>query len=247
MNYQSLTMAVRTKILTLAIAALSASPISAAPVTFIPVGLNPGDTYHLVFVTSMSRNATSVNINDYDMFAQGAADAAGIGTGSPIGNINWRVIGSTSTVDAIAHTTIQGGAYRLDGVKIASGEQDFWDGIIDAPITVNEFGVIGHIDPMVDANSVIGPRVFVGTTLSGGKSTGHELGSLNGVSVSRLFSTIGPGECVLWGDDLGPKTNSFYAISETLTVVPEPATLPLLLLALVGTRISKVKLCHRNQ
>ena len=45
----------------------------------VPDGLALGDPYHLVFVSSTTRDATSGNISDYNDFVQAAADAAGIG------------------------------------------------------------------------------------------------------------------------------------------------------------------------
>jgi len=32
----------------------------------VPAGLNPGDAYHVIFVSSTTRDATSSNIADYD-------------------------------------------------------------------------------------------------------------------------------------------------------------------------------------
>ena len=45
----------------------------------VPPDLDPGDPYHLVFVSSTGRTATSPEIEHYDLHVQQAADAAGIG------------------------------------------------------------------------------------------------------------------------------------------------------------------------
>ena len=66
----------------------------------VHAGLNPGDAYHVIFVSPTERRATSPDIADYDAYVQAAANAAGIGTG--IG-LSWLAVGSTSTVDAIDH------------------------------------------------------------------------------------------------------------------------------------------------
>ena len=42
---------------------------------FIPIGLNPGDTYHLAFVSSTIRDATSSDIAVYNAHVHAAADA----------------------------------------------------------------------------------------------------------------------------------------------------------------------------
>ena len=49
----------------------TASAVQAAIVT-VPTGLNPGDQYRLVFVTSGTRDATSTNIADYNTFVANA-------------------------------------------------------------------------------------------------------------------------------------------------------------------------------
>jgi hypothetical protein len=51
-------------LLTTAVMLLSAGAASADIITQ-PVGLNPGDEYHLAFVTSGTRDATSTDIADY--------------------------------------------------------------------------------------------------------------------------------------------------------------------------------------
>ena len=77
-----------------------------------PAGLNPGDQFRIVFVTSEIRDATSSNIADYDAFVQTAANAGGQDTynGNPV---TWRVIGSTATVSAISRLPLTSPALFL--------------------------------------------------------------------------------------------------------------------------------------
>ncbi|MBI4905502.1 MAG: hypothetical protein HY820_17855 [Acidobacteria bacterium] len=70
-------------------------------------------------------------------FVQGAADSAGIG--SSIG-LSWVVIGSTATVNALAHTNVQGPVFLVDGTRIANNAADLWDGSLLAPLSVTELG-----------------------------------------------------------------------------------------------------------
>ena len=58
---------------TLAVVGIAAR--SDASTLTIPPGLNAGDTYRLVFVTSNTTTATSTNIADYNAFVTSAADA----------------------------------------------------------------------------------------------------------------------------------------------------------------------------
>ena len=67
----------------------------------VPAGLSPGDKYHVIFVSSTTRDATSSDIADYDAHVQAAEDAAGIG--NTIGLNGWLAVGSTTTIDAIDH------------------------------------------------------------------------------------------------------------------------------------------------
>ena len=76
----------------------SALSTSANASLVVPAGLNPGDAYHVIFVSSTGSVATSSDISSYDAFVQNVANNAGIGTG--IG-VDWSVVGSTPTVDAV--------------------------------------------------------------------------------------------------------------------------------------------------
>lgn len=71
---------------------------SATHAVLVPPGLNPGDPYHLAFVTSGTRDATASDIGTYNAFVQSEAKRSGslvAGMG-----INWFVIGSTFSVAA---------------------------------------------------------------------------------------------------------------------------------------------------
>jgi hypothetical protein len=67
----------------------------------VPLDLSPGDQYRLTFTTSQTRDALSSDIQDYNDFVQSLAD-----TSPALAELGaeWRVIGSTAEVDAIANT-----------------------------------------------------------------------------------------------------------------------------------------------
>lgn len=121
----------------LAAGVVSMSTSSARAQVPVPPELNPGDTYHLAFVSSTLRDALSSDIADYDKHVQAAADAAGIGVTE---GISWYAIGSTSSVDARDHALVTARVYRVDGVKIADDYADLWDGTIDASLSITELG-----------------------------------------------------------------------------------------------------------
>jgi hypothetical protein len=123
-------------------AAFTATIACAAPIT-VPTGLNPGDQYRLAFVTSTTHDALSSNIADYNAFVTSVANSVpelvALGT-------TWKVIGSTSTIDARDNTgtnpfsSVGHPIYRLDGAPVASSNADLWDELTN-PIELDENGV----------------------------------------------------------------------------------------------------------
>ena len=195
----------------------------------VPPSLSPGDKYHLVFVTSTTRDATSTNIADYNSFVQAAADAAGIGSGD---GVDWFAIGGTQTVAANVNALI--GAtnlvFLLNGTtKVADGFADMWDGNLDNKINRTETGSTYtgavRLGSASDGTIPYWNYMFLGDNRFGGSDAeeGPVVGSAN---------ATGSG----WSDGGGQVSTAllpFFALSEELTVptVPEPGTMGLLGLA----------------
>ena len=99
----------------------------------VPTGLNPGDTFRWVFVTSTTTDAISSDIDYYNTFVNKAADAADTTIAGVVGftritQIDWRVIGSTSSVDAIDNIGVSGAdIYTTLGELVANGTTDMFD------------------------------------------------------------------------------------------------------------------------
>lgn len=201
-----------------AVLGVTASVASAAIV--VPPSLSPGDKYHLVFVTSTTRNATSTNIADYNAFVQAAADNAGIGSGD---GVDWFAIGSTQTVAAKVNALI--GAtnlvFLLNGTtKVADGYTDMWDTTLDNKINRTELGA-----------------TYSGAVWNGSKDNGaipdwgsEWLGDVEAVVGNSNNTNMN------WldnGTQVRANLLPMYALSEELTVptVPEPGTMGLLGLA----------------
>lgn len=200
-----------------AVSLLLGSTVQAAVIT-VPSGLNPGDQYRLVFVTSFgnTRDATSTDIADYNAFVSGVA--AGVPELNALGT-TWTAIASTTTVDARDNTsTTSTGVpiYRLDDVLIAANNADLWNGTVGDRIWIDENG---NIAPGV---------VWTGTQTDGTAFPSRALGeplAQNGSAASTDFNWISSGEFE------NTISLQFYAISDILTVqeaaVPEPSTLAL--------------------
>ena len=195
----------------------------------VPPSLNPGDPYHLAFVTSTTRDATSSDMSDYNDFVQATADAAGIG--SSVG-VDWFAIASTPSVhardNAIVGTTTP--VFLLDGTtKIADGFSDIWDGTIDFPLNLNE---------------VLLPHDFVVWT--GSLSTGFSDFPLGGELVAFGNSVVMTSAWIHF--DGTPSTSSLlplYALSSSL-VVPVPSAFGLWMVGFTGLVIQQQRRRRRD-
>jgi hypothetical protein len=209
--------------LSLLILAVGIVTCSNAAIVTTPPGLNPGDQYRLVFVTSTTTTAGSSSIAYYNNFVSALAatepDLAVLGA-------TWTAIGSTATNDALTNV---GGPnslipiYRLDGLLAGDiglvGPADIFAGANDNghsnllnPIDITETGSIDNTNVWTGTRAngssdlVNGPNAFVlgGSTPVYGQSFNN---------VQTIFFTI----------DASSKSYSLYAISSTLTVpTPEP-------------------------
>ena len=103
---------------------------------FTPGGSEIGDQFRLLFITSTKRNASSTNIADYDTFVQDRV-AAGHAKIQEFSS-KFKVLGSTSSVNAIDHTgttwTEMEKGVRIywlrttpgNGAKVADNYKDFY-------------------------------------------------------------------------------------------------------------------------
>ena len=199
---------------------------SAAGAIIVPTGLNPGDKYHLAFVTSGTRDATSTSIADYNAFVQSLADAAGIGN---LEGVTWFAIGSTATVAARDNAVVGATTpvYLLNGTtKVADGFADMWDSSLDNKLNLRET-LTTYTGSVWTGSSGAGEIPSWGDQWLGDPDgEGPVIGNSNVASSSSWIDNGGEGD---------PATNlPMYALSEELTVapIPEPGTMGLLGLAL---------------
>jgi len=198
----------------------------------VPLGLNPGDQYRLAFVTSTTRDATSSNINDYNAFVTAAANA--VPELSAL-NTTWTAIVSTDTVDARDNTNTNPNnavgvpVYLLNDTIIAGDNAKVWDGYVPRSFNIDEHG---------NQSSVV--LIWTGTGWDGFASANYALGSASGQALIGTTRTPDWQEFGRWIDDRnqGPSlltaSRPFYAISGTLTYIPEPGTAVLLAFGLAG-------------
>lgn len=187
-------------------------------------GLVAGQQYRLAFVTSTGTPFTSSDIGFYNTFAQTIATNAN----ANYGTVSWKIIGSTQAVDARDNTgtnpNISTGVpiFLMDGItKIADNNADLWDGSLDNALSLDENGA---------AATGNAGRVLTGSLADGTESDGSQyLGNPTQVRSGGLANTNS-----LWmrifteNPNGGLSSQAIYAMSDVLTVVPEPSSLALL-------------------
>ena len=173
----------------------------------------PSDPYHLIYVTSTTRDATSTDIADYNAFAQADADAEGIG--ASVG-VSWTALGSTETVDAKDNTTITGPVFTAYLSKYTAVDAaDFWDLLFPTGGIILTLG---------------GESKMAWTGTGGG-----------GTAFSPLGGTSVTWEWTGWQDwasankwETSTELAPLVPISEELNIVPEPSTFALAVFGLLG-------------
>jgi hypothetical protein len=183
----------------------------------VPAGLNPGDQFRLIFVSSETHDALSSDISVYDSFVNGVADAAGLGTYAGQ-RVFWHDLGSTDTnnaIDGLPDSNIP--IFNMTGKKISDG--NFWFGPIQAfSLSFDEFGQPTSSFAWTGTNTG-------GTGFVGRGDTHETLGSSPAI-VSDPSAGITQ---LRWEtfDDIPTDMHSLIGYSDVITVastVPEPTT-----------------------
>ena len=184
-----------------------------------------GDQYRFAFHTSATTTATSADIATYNTWVQGLANAS---TAYDIGaddGVTWKVIGSTSEVDARDNTstnpTVESGhaIFLLDGsTLIAKDYADLWDGSIQNPIGITELGTAWTYWPWTGTKTD-------GTAATGTGGSGNPLGSTGEVGQGQA-AVVTNWIWRVWTMD--PPTNEMpmYALSDPLVIVGPAASNP---------------------
>ncbi len=191
----------------------------------LPDGLNEGDEFRLIFMTSQKRDATSTDIADYDTFAQNAAGGSSAHAAIKHYASRFKVVGSTRGVDARDHTGTDPNndahmnvpIYWLNGKRVAADNSRFWSSTWENWAMAdrrNEAGNRGN-----------GDLHWSGTDADGtASSTGSALGENTPAQGQFRFSegTVGP----MGSGTTVPKAqhHSFYVISPVFKKAITPPT-----------------------
>lgn len=175
-----------------------------------PLGLNPGDTFHYLTVTTSTINATSNDRSVYDTLVSGDATSNGLNTieGQPV---SWSALASMDGgTSAISIFNPSVGIYLLDGTKVADNGADLWGGpsvSLDAPVNL-----------AMDEGTYSG-NVWAGTNNEGGTFKG--LGE-SAISVSYGDTTSTGQDWIQRSTQSKNTLYRLYSFSSAITVVPEP-------------------------
>ena len=196
---------------------------ASAQVVRVPDGLERGDQYRLLFMTSAKMNAVSPDVSDYDDFVQSVAEAAPeVGTWG----YQWQAVVSSADTDArdrinVNHEVEVGvPIFRIDGLIIAENYSKFWPDTDDDINSIPSLNVTERGDTLVTTN----PRddsveVYTATRANGFLDAKGILGAR---AVGYGTPETGSREAI-WRGRSGPNDlKHVYAMSEVLTV-PEPS------------------------
>ena len=181
-----------------------------------PAGLEFGDRFRLIFVTSSKHHAGSAAIITYNNFVTTAARSGSGHSAIVPHGFGFRAVGSTESIDARDNTCTTGTGvpiYWLNGNKVADNYGDFYDGSWDDEANPKDEG----------GNSISPPRVWTGT---GHDGTAAPQGAVLGRSDGHLdvqFGRLGrPGPSGPLADGVQQNRNhvteSFYGLSPVYVV-----------------------------
>ena len=192
-----------------ALAAIAAGTASAGSIA-TPTGLNPGDQFRIVFLSTTTTPATNSNLSTYDSIVSSDATGYTYGGNSPI----WKAIVSSAGIDAKDHIGLQSTSvvplYTVSGTKVSGG--NLWSGALLNQITVQIDG------------SLSSTGVWTGTSVDG---TGYSTREMGTISTRYGLSSSSNSTWISQNRSSSATSRALYGISEVLTVpsaVPEPST-----------------------
>ena len=188
--------------------------------SLIPDGLDAGDRFRLLFVSSATRDATSSSIEDYDTHVQNAA--ANGHADIQAYSAQFKALGSTEAVDArdntgTTYTSSDKGVpiYYLNGAKVADDYGDFYDGDWDSNLRRTEAGL-----------SSTATDVWTGSNENGRENSDEIFGTVQSVALgaSGAFSSFGRADIsnrsLYQGTGIQGADKLFYGLSGVFSVSP---------------------------
>ena len=184
----------------------------------IPAGVQPGESFRLLFVTSTTGNAISTDIATYNGRVQTRAANPNGHTAIQGFSAQFRALGSTASTNARANTLTRAidpdaPIYWLDGAKVADNYAGFYDG------TWGNMNV-----PRDETGQLLSGNIVVWTgTNNDGTTNSFSLGGTTGFGSRAIFARpLGTGftTAPLNADHVARQTGTLrlYALSPVITV-----------------------------
>jgi hypothetical protein len=193
-----------------------------------PAGLVPGDTFRIAFVTDSTTTATSTNIADYNAFviADATAEAGG---GSVTYNgtaLTFSAIASTPSESAFTNIGQTGApVYLTNGTEVAASDTASAGGLWSGTSRIPQ-----NLSTDLSGFPAVNSQVWTGTNSDGSIFFEYGLGSSPFGSAYGL-SNSDSSNWAVYGYAANSSLFPLYGISQSLTVVPEPASIVLCLSA----------------
>ena len=199
-----------------------------------PSGLQAGDRFRLLIVTSTTSTAHSTAIGDYDAHVQSAVASANGHTDIRSYSSGFRVLGTTETVNVRDHTETRdtdtsAPIYYLNGDKVADDYAGLYDGSWDSDVPRDESGEeIGESDPYYPQESP--PVVWTGTNSDGTAGTNGSTGAYLGLINPNQADVVVRGRPRTPGGELNDSLQSkgaplsLYGLSEVFVAPSPPST-----------------------
>jgi hypothetical protein len=200
----------------------------------------------LVFITSTETTAVSDSLSDYDSYVQARADASSI---TALSTVTWQAVVSGEGIAARDHTGTNPGTdgsttsiWLINGTEIiANNYNSFWS---------NRTNLNQAID-RTESNLAVPNNVAPGGWDAWrGTWTGTLAnGTISGTGINAASPTVGlanagwggfpTDDWINRGTDADTSTYRLYAISEELTIIPEPSSLSLLVVGALAMGIRR--------
>jgi hypothetical protein len=175
-----------------------------------PPGLQPGDQFRLMFVTSFGHDATSLDIDVYDAFAEFSAIASGL-TEYDGETVAWHVLGST--LFAAAHDRLSNSQipiYNTAGEVLFDAANPIWGNALNPTRPLTSI--------LTDQGTVYGGLVWTGTNVIGNPFTDYWLGGLGNGGSEVGFDVPTTGWLNFEVDVDATTLHPLYAFSDVVTV-----------------------------
>lgn len=199
---------------------LADNPIAA---NVIAPSLPPGSQYQVIFVTFGGHNAGSTDIEVYNSFVN---DEAALGVPFGLPDTGWHAVASTDDDDANSNAPSALPVYNTAGELVAAG--GIYTGSLNNLVAYDQYGDY-NFGAQFD-------HVWTGSDDAGFGIAGATLGSASGDAEIGQLATDGTWLefAVAAQFDEVAVSKPLYALSNVITVVPEPSTFALAGFALLA-------------